>query len=380
MKYYEKHACGHEGMIDLVGPRSQREWKVRRYFEGDCPACQQKRRDEENAAAAERAKEIGLPRLIGTEKQVAWAESIRMSFYDASEAYALNPDMRYDQDQITAVIGCILEHEVYASFWIGNSSFRPGSFMLLLKDYYRANKEKVESYLNPPSPASAREQEDYTTTTMRPAKIEHDGIVTVEVLQTDDAAWTIRAYYVKDDAFRGVVTQRHVEWDKEKQCWARDVKVMYGPGNDRAAELISHLLKAGFCVRCDSEIVRDMVQSGQYQPELRLWVALKNKTTVRFIFDRDENLNEKIRRIGAKWDGKGYDMPVEQYTRIEEFARLFGFHIMPNVQEALNNARLQVEGAAVVDPTIVAPLRAKDNPLADILHSSRAVLDDLKDE
>lgn len=52
----------------------------------ECPDCRQKRkqaeRDAANQKAASDAKEAGFPALTGSEKQIAWAESIRMTAYN----------------------------------------------------------------------------------------------------------------------------------------------------------------------------------------------------------------------------------------------------------------------------------------------------------
>lgn len=45
-----------------------------------CPACEQKEREEKVAKLAAEAKAAGLPQLIGSSKQVAWAEQIRADF------------------------------------------------------------------------------------------------------------------------------------------------------------------------------------------------------------------------------------------------------------------------------------------------------------
>jgi len=80
-------ACGHEEMHRLSGRDADRraEWLAANHVCAECYAAQQEqereaeraRRDMENAQAAADALKAGLPRLEGTERQVAWAESIR---------------------------------------------------------------------------------------------------------------------------------------------------------------------------------------------------------------------------------------------------------------------------------------------------------------
>lgn len=62
MRYHGTHSCGHEGAIDLIGPTSQREWRSKKYFEGECPDYLQKLRDAESAAAHSAGR-----RFVGTE-------------------------------------------------------------------------------------------------------------------------------------------------------------------------------------------------------------------------------------------------------------------------------------------------------------------------
>lgn len=86
-------------------------------------------RKAENEVAAEQAKKAGLPELKGSEKQVAWAESIRKSALAApkncvlpAEAFeAKNPDA--EQRAFYAVVSSArsrLENETSAKWWIDN--------------------------------------------------------------------------------------------------------------------------------------------------------------------------------------------------------------------------------------------------------------------
>lgn len=72
-------ACGHTYREQMYGPHRGRESRAS-YLEGrDCPDCWKEKRDKENAEkAAHAAVENGdLPQLIGSVKQVPWAETIR---------------------------------------------------------------------------------------------------------------------------------------------------------------------------------------------------------------------------------------------------------------------------------------------------------------
>ena len=75
-KYMVNYACGHSGETILFGPTRERERKLEWMSQYSCPECREK---EEAQARKEKAEELGLPDLQGTEKQVAWAEKIRLT-------------------------------------------------------------------------------------------------------------------------------------------------------------------------------------------------------------------------------------------------------------------------------------------------------------
>ena len=79
-KYTIQHRCGHEEEVKLFGKEKERQWKIGKMEEEDCLECQNKQAAEENA-------EEGLPALEGSDKQVAWAETIRARFLRRIEEY-----------------------------------------------------------------------------------------------------------------------------------------------------------------------------------------------------------------------------------------------------------------------------------------------------
>lgn len=88
-KYTVKHICGHTHEHGLIGKNADRERRLAWLETVDCPECykakQQAEREAANQKAAEDNAAAGLPALTGTEKQVAWAETIR-----AEKMVALN--------------------------------------------------------------------------------------------------------------------------------------------------------------------------------------------------------------------------------------------------------------------------------------------------
>ena len=72
-KYDVTYSCGHSGTVELFGPWNERQRKLEWFSEkGVCPECYKKQQAEWVAKTNE-----GFPQLVGTEKQIAWAEKIR---------------------------------------------------------------------------------------------------------------------------------------------------------------------------------------------------------------------------------------------------------------------------------------------------------------
>lgn len=81
-KYTVNYSCGHSGEVSLFGRSADRDRKIEWYEAfGHCPECWadvRRQRREQAASDAERwAADNGLPALRGTERQCAWAETIR---------------------------------------------------------------------------------------------------------------------------------------------------------------------------------------------------------------------------------------------------------------------------------------------------------------
>jgi len=80
-KYTVTYRCGHKGEVQICGPQKDRQGKADYEATKLCKTCWQADQDASraaaNAEAAEAAQTAGRPELQGTEKQVAWATTIR---------------------------------------------------------------------------------------------------------------------------------------------------------------------------------------------------------------------------------------------------------------------------------------------------------------
>lgn len=118
------HSCGHGGYV--VGRnRRDADYQANRLAQQECWEC---RKTAETAAAAQSAREHGLPPLTGSPKQIAWAETIRQRVLarlaeaisglprEAEIASGL-PRGQYLADDVAAEIGdagALIESEIQA--------------------------------------------------------------------------------------------------------------------------------------------------------------------------------------------------------------------------------------------------------------------------
>lgn len=135
-KYEVTYSCGHTATINLGGPEKQRREKIA-YFEeeGICPDCYKAALEEENERLRRKAEggvytfhfsngdtaEVKLPELKGSEKQIKWAEAIRVQKLDEltdrleSEGIekALETGKEYGITDMQGVVDVFLGHRMF---------------------------------------------------------------------------------------------------------------------------------------------------------------------------------------------------------------------------------------------------------------------------
>lgn len=115
-KYQIKHTCGHIEEVQLFGSYGDRERKIKWLESMDCPEC---RKAAANAAAEESRQERGLVVLEGSDKQIAWANTIRETAYrclDMLQGFAKT------EDAVKMMAGWKqrMDAETSAKWWIDN--------------------------------------------------------------------------------------------------------------------------------------------------------------------------------------------------------------------------------------------------------------------
>lgn len=105
--YDVTHSCRHSRSVALYGPMRDRESKLSWMERSLCPECYQNQLQSERAKAsveaAQKSKLEGLPKLEGSPKQVAWAETIRRKILDELEESARDYEPQIVADMVDRI-------------------------------------------------------------------------------------------------------------------------------------------------------------------------------------------------------------------------------------------------------------------------------------
>lgn len=127
-QYGVTHTCGHSEWHDLIGPGKDRERKLSWLETTVCSECYKAQKEAEKTAANEYAKtanaETGLPELTGTEKQIAWAETIRLKIAtDMSDLVSRIDNAVRGTDELKQLAlrgAATIMRQTKATYWINN--------------------------------------------------------------------------------------------------------------------------------------------------------------------------------------------------------------------------------------------------------------------
>ena len=194
--YPVTYRCGHAGREQIYGPVSRREWIADQRAQKLCADCwaeeKERERTRENTEATAWAEEYGLPELIGTEKQVAYAQTVRKALIQAFEGY------RAPEEALQAFMA-----ESRASWWLDRWS--DGGFMAP----QRIIDQWVDRHAADPVIPEAAAQELSAEATVQPEHAVTN--VFADITVPDDQ--TIRVVFPQRlDAARAVLKQMNFRW------------------------------------------------------------------------------------------------------------------------------------------------------------------------
>lgn len=416
-KYDVRFSCGHVATICLYGKEADRQRKIAWYEEnGLCPDCYRKQQEEEKKAAAEKAaaeaSSLGLPELIGSPKQIAWADKIRVGIVNTiadcnqqllkagedAKNSGKGPEVFADIDTALRLVDAfsqVISAEKSASKIIGWSQKTTNVFKLVLVHKTSVEKDiksgktvpedldvefggffvEALKLLYSPKQASETVKEE-ASVTLVPEDKKSDTMVSVKY--TDDMV-TVES--PKDSTVIKAVKAAGFRWDG--YVWKMNIGITTGKASDRAADIANKLLNAGLQVSVSASI-RDAAVSGTFAPRCTRWVFKRSgdHDHVYVSWGRDEDLYYKAKSLaGAKWihDLHYVRVPASSADEIEDFAAINGFQISPGAAKILDGYRKSVQIVAPEEKHEEKP-QDENEKLKSILDSSREVIEDLKDD
>lgn len=381
-RYDITHTCGHESVVRLTRKSSYREWMTERLEGQLCDSCWQaekaRRRAEENSAAAAANAAAGLPELTGSEKQVAWAETIRRQKLDTLESVLREPFDRMDADpvRLDAALNAI-RIRPEARWWIDNRDTR-------IQELLRREYVATETPLPEEDAELARqaEAEAKAESTVRPPEP-----VTETVAEITISGNTISVRFPeRREDFRELVRFK-LHYKSNGTVWHRKIGFRAGSPEERAVELGHRLLTAGFIVRIFDPALRRRAVAGEYEPECRRWVTkiVSGPHAGWFCLEwpRPDNLYDAAKRIsGSRYSKPHVIVPPEQFAEVLDFAEIYSFELSTGAQEIVESARQARDAALIAQPAekkTRSPKRGRKQPGKLEIPAEVTVPDEFKD-
>lgn len=349
--YYSTYSCGHEGRVNIIGLGKDREWKKERVFSGLCPECYKKWLEEErqkaNIEADKKSSEMEFPKLTGTEKQVVWANTLRMAVFEKYQKLfeqkmsfieKENPDNKEELVEKLATVSQAVDYALIvhtdAKFWIDNRS--NNKIVADFIEEYRKYKEENDI----PEDVKQEEIEIRESLTVVP-KTEKLKSGIVEIEYKDNILY---ARYIKDDDFIRIVKKLGYKWEG---VWCKKITEYTGTVENRAAELGNILLANGFTVQFPNAESKGKAISSEFKPENDRWILYNTESGKLSIFwdGRNNTLYENAKKLpGAKWSSDSMKVKVEFYKEVEDFAETMGFSISKKAKSKIEEYKKKESG------------------------------------
>ena len=139
-QYDITYKCGHTIRKQLIGKINDRMSYIEWCKDNLCPECVKKHSIEK---ADKVAKEMGLPELAGSEKQIAWAKTIRNNAIETIN-YLLCKKIADDKKELfMGIVDKYLFQQTSAKWWIDNRGM-VGAYdevMMYLQEQMKKNGE-----------------------------------------------------------------------------------------------------------------------------------------------------------------------------------------------------------------------------------------------
>lgn len=345
-KYDVTRACGHKETIALFGKGKDREWRLENIEASKlCYDCYQAELAKRNHEATEAAKEMNLPQLTGTEKQIPWAESIRQQLLaDLDKFVYENVKEEHRNDPMVRAAMEHIRNKTEARWWIDNRGAGAYEFRQLLDEAIKATKtEQAQAPAEMVSQAKAE-------ATVRPESPKTETVAEIRPLEN---AVEIDFPEKRDDFRELVKFKLGMCWNGT--CWRREIKAVNGTPADRTTEAGHKLLAAGFPIRIYDAEIRQRAIDGNYELEQTRWIYRRKDDAKEYPgwfaikWGRQEDFYDAAKKIkGSRYKKPFVVVPPEQFEQVLDFAQMYGFSLSENAQALADEARQAKEAALVV--------------------------------
>lgn len=365
------YACGHQGKVCKGGYSYEyAEETANSEFDYDCPDCRIKELEESRKGDAQKAldeaEKIGLAELVGSEKQVAWALTIRSDLIKDCE----NIDKVFRKDNIESfrhakricndkqfkrlfdylhghysdeekkiikgktiiqiknnlihALSVLLDTETRAKFYIDNRYLLSRSVRwglpVVLNHYAKKTEEELFENI--------MKEEIELESTILPEEF-NDVIVTISTSDEE-----IMVEMPKDEEARLIVKGFGYHWRDYK--WKKRITEFTENTEDRIVELSTELLRNNFGVRLDVndyEKILNKIKNNDFIKETTRWVKRYDDDHLKIMWNgMNYDLYQKARAIKSSTWNDGIVVPISQYKKVIDFAEIEGFKFSKQVQ------------------------------------------------
>lgn len=341
------YACGHTGVVDIDGKNS--EWWAKCEFKKLCPECYEKalqaQKQKEEEEVEKFIAERNFPALTsGTEKQIKWANSLRVEFTKIFDDWC---DRRFFiGDDSKTVVGFydpktyepqrFTLNEFQEAWQDGINRHTDPLFWIDHRDRLGHNqpfKELLEDFCKEFNFKKSTDNCMSERVIIKPDNPTKKDVVNVTRSYDGDS---ICAIYQKDNDFRTIMKDHDFKW--ENGYWSKKITDYTGDADNLAASIGNALLSSGFTVQFENQHQADMALTGDfifdngrhisyYSTDKEFWIGWTK-------YDSDLYY-ASIKIPGAHWSGSLTCVPVESYKDVKTFAEVYNFIFSPEAKDII---------------------------------------------
>lgn len=367
MKYKITFSCGHTKEVDLVGPRKERENKLKYLAAYLCPECKEAEKDKEYESARQQDETENIKPLIGSLKQVRWGTVIRRKMINVFKS-----DVEHLlSEEFNGLMDFFLQKHKYASWYIDNRNAHIKRLLAETANEYKSYQNDIKNKIE----KDIELEDDYVV--VEATESSHDGCV--ELVKNEEGQ-RIDVLYMKDSDFVNAMHEMKLEWNGSN--WMYKITQFSGDIDDRYCEIGNTLLRKGFAVKLLKDLQVKTV-TADFKPQKLVWVCYDSDNDCLGILQlkRDDEIYQMARKIkNSTWnrDKRIVSVPIERYKEILDFADIVDADITEIAKNKIENYKNEMERCERVVP--VKPHEIdKSDKLGDILNQGYDIIDDLRD-